>query len=175
MSRFFLIGILFFSFSILLLSWLPQPTPMENLTPSFFDQPSGFLQVGEELEYRVSYFFFHLGKVRFQVLEKNEREGRMIYKVKSYVDSNPSLPFVDLHVVFESEMDQEIFSYQWVANYSSKKETAMIQILFDYNRNRLIEINEKRLLDSTITSRSIDTVRIADRCQDGLTLFYYAR
>ncbi len=135
----------------------------------------GLLQVGEELQYSVSYSIFGLGKIRFRIADKFQRKGRTIYKVYSFIDSNPSLPFVNLHIIFESEIDQEVFSYHWLSRDSTKKYIAYRNFEFDYQHKHVIIEEGKQPHGSSRVTENIDTVAIPDRCQDGLSVFFYAR
>src|SRR3989339_553752 len=78
---------------------------------------SRMLEVGEELEYKVSYSFFTIGTIRTQVLSRETRNGRIVYKTRALIESNPSLSWlVDLHIRFYSEMDGSIYSYYWLSD-----------------------------------------------------------
>ena len=137
---------------------------------------SRMLEVGEELEYKVSYSFFTIGTIRTQVLGKELRSGRTVYKTRALIDSNPSLSWlVDLHIQFYSEMDGGVYSHFWIQDDSSKTEVNFRRFLFNYDNNKAyLEIGKKlpsgeRRVDSTVT------IPITDQCQDGLSLYFYAR
>jgi hypothetical protein len=58
---------------------------------------------------------------------------------------------------------------------SSKKEINFKRLRFDYeNKRAFLEVG-KKLPTEERKPDSIDTVTVADHCQDGLSLFYYAR
>ncbi|MEX1139334.1 MAG: DUF3108 domain-containing protein [Bacteroidota bacterium] len=133
------------------------------------------LQVGEELEYKVSYAFFNLGKIVVRVTDREERNGRVVYRAKAIIDSAPGLPFVNLHIRFTSEFDEDLFSYQWVAEDSTEDEIVMRRLSFDYERNRVLVEKGKKQPDGSFFIESIDTAAIKDKCQDGFSLFYFAR
>ena len=137
---------------------------------------SRMLEVGEELEYKVSYSFFNIGTIRTQVVSKEQRNGRTVYKTRALIDSNPSLGWlVNLHVQFYSEMDGGVYSYFWLADDSSKKEVNFRRFRFDYENKRAYLEHGKRLSANERNVESRDTIAIADQCQDGLSLFFYAR
>jgi hypothetical protein len=155
----------------------------EKISAQFSDQNSEplrqnerMLQVGEELEYSVHYSFFNIGTVRFKVTDKEERNGRSIYHSYVIIDSNPSLSWlVDLHIRFYSEMDQDAFTYQWLSEDSTSKKTTYRKMRFDYEAHKMyfewgekLQTNEYKKIDERI-------VPITNNCQDGLSLFYYAR
>lgn len=133
------------------------------------------LEVGEELEYKVSYSFFNIGTIRTKVISKEERDGRTVYKSRTFIDSNPSLSWlVNLHIQFYSEMDGSVYSYYWVMEDSSKKEINFKRLRFDYENNRAF-LERGKKLPTEEKVESLDTVAITDHCQDGLSLFFYAR
>jgi len=133
------------------------------------------LEVGEQLEYKVSYAFFNLGRIVIRITDKEERNGRIVYRAKAIIDSAPGLPFVNLHIRFTSEFDEELFSYQWVAEDSTEDEIVMRRLSFDYEHNRVFVEKGKKQPDGSFLIESIDTSAITDKCQDGFSLFYFAR
>jgi len=136
----------------------------------------GMLQVGEELEYDVSYSFFHIGTIRTCVVDREFRNGKMVYKSVAYIDSNPSLSWlVDLHIRFYSEIDDSVFSYAWISDDSTEKEIYFRRFKFDYSNNRALLEKGKIVPGGARAVEGIDTVSITERCQDGLSLYYYAR
>ena len=137
---------------------------------------SRMLEVGEELEYKVSYSFFTIGTIRTQVLSRETRNGRIVYKTRALIESNPSLSWlVDLHIRFYSEMDGSIYSYYWLSDDSTSKEVNFRRFRFDYDNNRAYIERGKRINDGVRKVESTDTVKITGQCQDGLSLFFYAR
>jgi hypothetical protein len=136
---------------------------------------NGMLLVGEDIEYKVSYSFFNLGRIRLQVLDKWEQDGRTIYRALCSIDSNPGIPFVDLHIRFTSEFDEEIFSYTWISADSSKEKIFYRRFTFDNDSLRAIVEQGTKPARSTYKVEKVDTFRVTDKCQDGLSLFYFAR
>lgn len=143
--------------------------------PAKLNSQDSLFQVGEELSYKVSYSIFTLGRIRVRIIGQDQRNGRPVYKAQAFIDSAPGLPFVDLHVVFESEFDEEVYSYTWVSKDSSKKETSYLSYLFDYDKNWVLAEKSKQKVGAARIVDKVDTVRITDKSQDGLSLFYYAR
>lgn len=150
-----------------------HPRPVVEQSPAV---ESKMLEVGEELEYKVSYSFFNIGTIRTQVLSKEQRNGRTVYKTRALIDSNPGLSWlVNLHIQFYSEMDGGVYSHFWVEDDSSKAEVNFKRFYFNYeNAKAFLEIGKKlpsgeRRVDSTIT------IPITGHCQDGLSLYFYAR
>jgi len=134
------------------------------------------LQVGEELEYSVHYTIFNIGKIVFRITGSEERNGRTVYHASVFMDSNPSLDWlVELHVRFYSEIDQDAFSYGWLSEDSTSKEMTYRRMKFDYENSRMCFEWGDKLPSGERIQNGADTVAITQQCQDGLSLFYYAR
>lgn len=150
-----------------------QPSNLDSETVRQIDR---MLQVGEELEYSVHYSFFNIGTIHFKVDSKYERNGKVIYHAYAIMDSNPSLSWlVDLHIRFYTDIDQDAFTYQWLSEDSTSKKITYRKMNFDYDAHKMyyewgekIKINEYKKIGER-------TINISNYCQDGLSLFYYAR
>lgn len=162
---------------VALLQQEPQPQEVTRLVSSDSTVTADpLLEVGEDLEYKVSYSFFSIGTIRIQLIEKNNKNGRNEYKARAIIDSNPSLSWlVDLHIRFYSEMDGEIFSYGWIGDDSTKNEVNYRRLTFEYDSGRVFFERGKKLRTGERLPESVDTVRTAEKCQDGFSLFYLAR
>ena len=133
--------------------------------------PSFPLEEGEDLIYNVRYGFIDLGQVRIKVLNSLQVPGSRAYRCKAFIDSYAKVPFVDLHAVFESTIDTAIFSRDFLGKSKDGNVWSFSRYDFDYAAHRvLIETGQQ---DSIIAKR--DTLPIHDRCQDGLSLFFFAR
>jgi hypothetical protein len=137
--------------------------------------PGELLVVGEELEYNVSYAFFHLGKIIVRVVDRQEISGRVLYRAEALINSARGIPFVDLHIRFTSDFDENLFSYRWSAEDSSKSGIAMRVLTFEYDSGRVFMDKGKKLPTGEFERETRDTAKITSRCQDGLSLFYFAR
>lgn len=154
----------------------PNTLPAHDISKTLQPLPSRMLEVGEELEYKVSYSFFTIGTIKTQVLSKETRDGRTVYSTRALIESNPSLSWlVDLHVQFRSEMDGDVYSYYWLADDSTSKEINFRRFRFDYDNGRAYLERGKRNHGGDRKIESTDTVKVSGRCQDGLSLFFYAR
>lgn len=140
----------------------------------FARNAGGMLMVGEELHYDVGYSFFHLGTITMKVTDRYERRGRTVYRAKAIIDSAPGLPFVNVHIRFTGEFDEELFSYDWIAEDSSDEEISYRRLRFDYDNSRVYFEKGRRIADS-VRVESVDTVKITAKCQDGLSLFFFSR
>ena len=163
LSAFFLLGTSF------LRSEKPSPARSEL-------RQGKMLEVGEELEYKVSYSFFNIGTIRMKVLGREARDGRTIYRTSAIIDSNPGLDWlVTLHIRFYSEMDGTVYSYKWIEDDSTKKETNYKIFRFDYENKRAYLETGRVLPSGERKPESSDTIAVDASCQDGLSLFFYAR
>lgn len=179
--RFFIPIVIWFMLFLRTAAGLPLQN--EKLSIRSFNQNSEpvrqserMLQAGEELEYSVHYSFFHIGTIRFKVTNKEERNGKVIYHACAIMDSNPSLSWlVDLHIRFYSEMDQDAFTYQWLSEDSTSKKTTYRKMRFDYEAHKMYFEWGNKLKTNEYKKEGERIVTITNNCQDGLSLFYYAR
>lgn len=153
-----------------------SPVAQETSSVSGSQTPDKMLQVGEELEYRVSYSFFSIGTIRIRVVDREEKDGKAVYRALALIDSNPSLSWlVDLHIRFLSEIDENIFSYMWISDDSSNHQVTFQRFQFDYDSSRVYNEKGKKLPSGVRIVESVDTLSINGRCQDGLSLYFFAR
>lgn len=151
-----------------------QPVPSLLIE---FQQPdaaeaSSFL-VGEELIYNVSYSIFDIGSIKMQILDTARRGGVKVFKAKAYADSYSGLPFVSLHQVFYTEMDEDAFSQFFIThNTTDPKKMDYVKYNFDYRKNKMrYEFGQ----DPTGTIYKTGEEPVFEQQLDGLSLFYYAR
>lgn len=127
---------------------------------------------GEELVYEVSYLSFTLGTIKTVTEPFTMLNGRKVAKVKLWIDSNPNIPFVSLHSIYESWMDTN-------ATYSHKFQSRTLgdngkddyeRYTFDYaNLNATIERWQTK---GEVERRQFD---IEKRVNDGSSILYTAR
>jgi len=98
------------------------------------------------------------------------KSGYVAFEGKALIDSY-KLPFVDLHAIFESLMDSLAFSRTFTGHLKDGQQWTVSRYDFQYDKGRVLI--ESGYRDSTVTRR--DTLGITGRCQDGLSLFFYAR
>jgi len=154
-----LIGILFFQ------SLYPQPASLE---------PVFKWQIGEDLTYRVNWSFFRLGTLRIQVLEKRLHRGEPVYRCRLFIDSNPALPFVNIHDIYESFIGEDMFSRAFYAWEKKSGYVIYTEYQMDYQNNLLHIIIEKHTPQDT--TRLLDSLATLDRkILDGLSILFYAR
>jgi hypothetical protein len=140
-------------------------------------QQKHMFQVGEEIEYSVHYSFFNIGVINFKVTGMEVRNGRNVYFVHAAIESNPSLSWLkELHVKFYSEIDEDAFSYYWLGEDSSSKGIKYTRLKFDYENHKMHYESGKKLASGEYKMEKRKTIPISsNRCQDGLSLFFYAR
>ncbi len=166
---------------IALLSIVIAPTTIQNsieakeIATIQYEIPAenSMFQIGEELQYNVSYSFFDIGLVKMQVLDTMTKNGVKVFKTKAYLDSYSGLPFVDLHQVFYSEMDVDAIAHLFVTHTTTKpQEMPYFKYFFDYQKN--IVTYQYGVEPKGYTTRSGEEL-ITEKQLDGLSLFYYAR
>ena len=136
-----------------------------------------FLTVGEELTYEVSWWFIKIGTIRTKVIEVTKHNDDYGIKAAVYIDSYSGLPFVDLHSVFETEMDKNCFSNSFISKTKDGETWWATRYRYDRINNRLFvesgRTNNKNSGEFKI--EKIDTVTIQEKTQDGLSLLFFAR
>lgn len=143
--------------------------------PSVQPNPSSEMvvyQPGEELEYAVSFFTFRLGTVRIKTDNVSQHDGRPAWRAFCYADSREGIPFVSLHVVFESSIDEQGgYSHAFMgSDLLSDGKWMYSKYVFDHPRN-LVTIENGQ--GSNVWKR-IEIQSPLNYC-DGLSLLFYAR
>lgn len=129
--------------------------------------------IGEELVYNVSYSIFDIGSIKMQILDTARRNGVRVFKAKAFADSYSGLPFVDLHQVFYTEMDDDAFSQFFITHNTGKPaKMPYVKYTYNYKKNKMMyEMGTEP--GPVITKTGEETV--TERHLDGLSLFFYAR
>ena len=145
----------------------------------FIDKPSlqstyksQVLKTGEELLYEVSYSFIKLGTIRIKTLDRYYKNGRPVYKAIAFIDSY-NIPLVSLHNVFESEIDENLYSHQFIGSELEGKEWKYTKYELNYQQNKVF-------MERGYPSRKVilmkDTLSLDNKkFQDGLSIFFAAR
>jgi hypothetical protein len=148
-----------------------QGEPQSRLVPAS-DSLLSFLQVGEELQYRVSFWFIGLGEIKLKLTDQFEKEGQTRYRAEARIDSYHGNPFVNLHQFYESEFDTGLYSHHFEGRWLDDTSWHYVKYDFCYDSNKVFI--EKGLCDPPRVEKC-DTVEIKGRYQDGLSLVYFAR
>ena len=128
--------------------------------------------MGEELTYNVSYASFDIGQVRIKLVDHITTGGADYYKAVAYINSYDGVPLVNLHTVYENQIDVSIFSTLFRSRTKTDRKWDFINYRFDYPQHRLhIERGEWE----SKNVQHVDSLRIDTLFQDGLSLFYFAR
>ena len=130
------------------------------------------MQVGEELIYVVSYTFIKLGEVKLIVKDRKEINGRTYYSTVAYINSYSGIPFVSLHQIYESKINQDYSSDSFRGIVKHDKYTTFTEYYFD-SKNAKIKIKKGKVEPYQLWTDS--TAGLSQQMQDGLSIFYYAR
>jgi len=161
---FVIVCITFFHYSVFTLNEKKQ-----TYTPPF-----RFL-VGEELLYNVRYGFISLGSVRMKVEEKIMENGISLYKAQSFIDSYSGVPFVDLHVIYESHIDEDGFPRYFIGRIQDGDHWNYETYDFDNDVHKIVIRKGVGTREDCTNYTSIDTIFADSSFQDGLSIFFYAR
>ncbi len=130
------------------------------------------LQVGEELTYVVKYSLIKLGEVKLKILSKNTEKGKTYYKAMAFIDSYSGVPFVNLHQIYETKINEDTASIFFRGLVKGDDYTTFTDYNFDY-KNSKIHIKKGKVYPHQVW---VDSTTSADKeYQDGLSIFYYAR
>ncbi len=148
--------------------------------PSFGQAPAiappgpadGFISVGEELIYNVSYSSVNLGQVRIRILKKMDREGGSVYVGQANIDSYRTIPFVDVHAIYDNLIDATIHSEWFQSRLKGDNGWDTVTYSYDYPKNFLFVATRPAPGDGPNID---DTLNVESFYQDGLSLFFYAR
>jgi len=152
-------GVCFFSFLICFLSAPALPLNAQVISP------------GEELLYEVSFLGIKLGSIKITTEPNELLNQKVVNKAKAIMDSYSGIPFVDLHVIYQSWMDPSLsFSHQFIGNTKEKEYWLYDKLDFDYD-SKNIHIEKWKLKDKYY-SNDIPTNK---KISDGLSLFFVAR
>lgn len=136
------------------------------------ETPASYIQVGEELRYRVSYWFIGLGEIRVRVVDRYRKNGVTVYRAEAFIDSYPGNPFVDLHQYYETEFDTTLTSRYFHGHWNDGDTIRYVKYNFQYDKGKVII--ERGVYNPHII-QGYDTMEIDRRFQDGFSLFYFAR
>ena len=130
------------------------------------------MQVGEELTYVVSYTFIKLGEIKLIVKGKKEIMGKIYYNTVAYINSYSGIPFVSLHQIYESKINQNYASDFFRGIVKHDEYLTFTEYYFDY-KNSKTKIKKGKVNPHQLWTDS--TAGLNQQMQDGLSVFYYAR
>lgn len=133
------------------------------------------LENGEELNYIVYYGFIKIGEVNMKIAKMSTENDKIIYLAKSTMKSYEGIPFVNLNILFESDLvynGKEIYSKRFKAVDHQDNAVITVEYKFNYDSNYVyvrkdnngkVERDEKIKFNENV------------KFQDGLSLLYRAR
>lgn len=127
---------------------------------------------GEKLEYRVSYLNITLGTIKTEAVGYKEVDGKKYPIIRVFIDSHPNIPFVSLHSIYKSRMNQDLtYSYHFEATTQQEDGSWIFdQYIFDYKKRSItMETYEKKVKTAS------KEVPIKKRFNDGSSLLFAAR
>ena len=130
------------------------------------------LEVGEELTYVVSYTFIKLGEIKIIVKNKKVIDGKNYYSTIAYMDSYSGIPFVDLHMIYESTLNTEYYSEFFRGIVKKEEYTTFTDYTFNYSKS-IIKIKKGKIKPYQLWTDS--TTSAKHEYQDGLSILYFAR
>src|ERR1035437_9244661 len=95
------------------------------------------MQIGEELTYVVSYSFIKLGEVKLIVKDKKEIKGKVYYSNVAYINSYSGIPFVSLHQIYESKINQNYASDFFSGIVKHDEYSTYTDYSFDYKNSKI--------------------------------------
>ncbi|MCX6155146.1 MAG: DUF3108 domain-containing protein [Candidatus Kapabacteria bacterium] len=130
------------------------------------------MDAGEELEYKVSFLGIRIGTIKMTIIGQEKIADKTVWRTKAYIDSREGIPYVALHAIYESWVDQSIsYSNQFVGNTKFMSYDWVFQkILFNYPDN---EFYNESWYQGQIKYK--ETVKTKKRWNDGSSIFYLAR
>ncbi len=149
-----------------------ETTSRDDVAYNYWFSSDKKLAPGEELNYVVSYSFINLGEVRIRVKDKKTVDGKNYYNAVAYIDSYDGIPFVNLHQIYESKVNQNYYSDFFRGIVKGEDYTTFTEYYFDYDKS-LVRIKKGRFSPKEIWVDSSD--RVETEYHDGLSIFFFAR
>jgi hypothetical protein len=145
-------------------------TPAQIYTVNFISDK--YLEVGEELTYVVSYTFIKFGEIKIIVKGKKVIDGQNYYSTIAYIDSYSGIPFVNLHMIYETVMNPKYYSTFFRGIVKKEEYTTFTEYYTDYGKSK-IRIKKGKVKPYQLWTDS--TTSEKQEFQDGLSILYFAR
>ncbi len=136
---------------------------------------------GEYLVYNVSWMNASIGQVRLKTYESYDcGNGKRNYRASALVDSYRGVPFVNIHDIDTTCMDNNFYSVGFHAAEKKDDHWRIEHSRYDFAHRRLIiESYDTGQSTASLTSddaAAYDTLNLADTLiEDGLSILYFAR
>lgn len=140
-------------------------------TPSFQNVEKE-MKVGEEITYVVRFGFIELGEIKLKILNKKLQNGKHVFFTVAYIDSYSGVPFVNLHQIYQSKVNDSYFSNFFRGLVRKEKYTTFTEYYFDYKKSK-IRVKKGKVEPEELWTDS--TTAAETMYHDGLSIFYYAR
>ncbi len=126
----------------------------------------------EKINYMVEYGFIKLGWMKIRIEDELIINGRKIYHIVFYVDSNPDFDFIiSLHHIYESFIDAETLSIVRSRLYTPGENNNFVRMYyFDYDKNSFNSFGIKS--DGRFNKIQLD---LPNTAQDGTSMLFWAR
>lgn len=126
----------------------------------------------EKINYKVSYGFITLGWINVRVGKPDSLNGRLVYPVRFYLNSNPDFSMmISLNQLYESYIDAETFNAIRTYIYTPDDPKYLAKTYyFHYDKNLL----EARIIHADGRFEYVKKL-LPSRAQDGVSMLYYAR
>jgi tetratricopeptide (TPR) repeat protein len=130
------------------------------------------LKPGESLEYKVKYGFITLGWLKIHMKEAVIINGKTVYPIIFYIDSNPSFDFmISLHHIYESYIEAESLNAIRTRLYTEGDEIYLARVYnFDYDQSRF----QALIIYSDGRFAKVEK-DLPSMAQDGTSMLYFAR
>jgi hypothetical protein len=133
---------------------------------------------GEDLVYEVSWTAIKLGQLHFRMISSGTENGQAAHNVSARIDSYRGLPFVDLHVLERSTMDDWGHSFGSSSNEKHGDEWVVDTSVYDSTLHGIIIDRRLRkdLKSPPYSNPLYDTLHLSQvPFDDGLSLLFWAR
>lgn len=167
-----MLRIVLFYFIPLIFSDVDNSLKSNELSYNFMFSTDKKMQAGEELNYVVSYSFINLGEVKIRVKDQKTINGRNYYNAIAYIDSYEGIPFVNLHQIYESKVNQDYYSDFFRGIIKNDNYTTFTEYYFDYTDSKI------RIRKGKFSPRELwidSTTSVIKQFHDGLSIFFFAR
>jgi len=137
--------------------------------------PADVLKPGEQLIYKVKYFFLRVGTLRLVnlgIVEEGALKG--YFKLRIKIDSSPGIPFVTIHDIYETYVDSNAVPAEFHAWEQKGKYTLETDYIFRNDEN-LAVVQMRKVYPDRVEIVEDKQLPIDRTYRDVLALLYFAR
>jgi len=126
----------------------------------------------EKLTYKVSWSFIRLGTLKFVIQDTLRMNGKRVYHAKLFIDSNPTLIFINHHSVYETYFDDDLNVHLF--KYDETVDDIRYHATYRYDyADSLIYVNYTNEKDPLNQIKKVNP--FCGHVIDGMSLIYYIR